>query len=178
MSEQLTHWKKLRNPDYLGSWDLPNGQDIVLTIKSVATKMVHDGNGGQSECMVMAFAERVKPMIVNATNAKTIQKLTKTPFVEQWAGKQIQIGISKVKAFGEVHDALRVRQTAPMIQQQPAAQQIDPNEAAMAKVNIEGASTLDELRNIYTGLDKPIALLPEIVAAKDKRKAELEGGVA
>lgn len=177
MSEQLTHWKKLRNTDYLGSWDLPNGQDIVLTIKSVITKMVHDGNGGQSECMVMAFAERVKPMIVNATNAKTIQKLTKTPFVEQWAGKQIQIGISKVKAFGEVHDALRVRQTAPQ-QQQPAAEQIDPNEVAMAKVNIEGASTLEELRNIYTGLDKRIALLPEIVAAKDKRKAELEGGAA
>ena len=172
MSEQLTHWKKLRNPDYLGSWDLPNGQDVVLTIKSVQTKMVHDGNGGQSECMVMNFAERVKPMIVNATNAKTIQKLAKTPYVEQWAGKQIQIGISKVKAFGEVHDALRVRQTAP--QQTQSAPTIDPNEIAMAIVNIEGASTLDELRQIYTALDKSIGLLPDVIAAKDKRKAELE----
>ena len=172
INETLTHWKKLRNPDYLGSWDLPNGQDIVLTIKSVQTKMVHDGNGGQSECMVMNFAERVKPMIVNATNAKTIQKLAKTPFVEQWAGKQIQIGISKVKAFGEVHDALRVRQTAP--QQQQSTPTIDPNEIAMAKVNIEAASTLDELRQIYTALDKSIGLLPDVIAAKDKRKAELE----
>lgn len=170
MSEQLTHWKKLKNPDYLGSWDLEQGKDMILTIASVQTKMVHDGNGGQSECMVLSFQERVKPMIVNSTNAKTIQKLTGTPFIEKWRGVQIQIGVAKVKAFGEVHDALRVRQTKHAQTAQP---QIDPRLIDEAVINIEAAATLPELQTMYTALDSPIRNHPKVVAAKDKRKSEL-----
>ena len=177
MSEQLTHYKKLSNSDYLGSWDLPNGQDVVLTIKSVQNKMVHDGNGGQSMCTVIEFAENVKPMIANSTNKKRISKVLKSVYIEKWFGKPIQIGIEKVKAFGEVHDALRVRQTAPIVQQQ-SAPQIDPRLFDEAVINIEAASTLAELQTMYLSMDSPIRNNPKVVAAKDKRKKELEGGEA
>ena len=39
----------------------------------------------------MTFAENVKPMIVNSTNAKTIEKLYKTPYIEEWKGRKIQL---------------------------------------------------------------------------------------
>jgi hypothetical protein len=109
--ETKTHFKKLRNPNYIGSWDLinPDGSynDKVVTIAGVKKEMVHDGKGGQSECMTVSFAE-CKPMVCNSTNAKQIAKLANTPFIEEWAGKQIILTVQKVKAFGEQHDAIRV----------------------------------------------------------------------
>ena len=30
-----THWKSMTNPNYLGVYSLPDGRDIILTIKSV-----------------------------------------------------------------------------------------------------------------------------------------------
>ncbi|MBQ2443125.1 MAG: hypothetical protein II498_07235, partial [Ruminococcus sp.] len=52
-------------------------------------------------------------MILNSTNMKTITKLFGTPYIEDWSGRRIQIGIEKVKAFGDVVDALRVRKFIP-----------------------------------------------------------------
>jgi hypothetical protein len=53
-------------------------------------------------------------MILNATNNKTIAKLFKTPYIEEWSGRKIQIYIEKVKAFGEIWDALRIRPYLPV----------------------------------------------------------------
>lgn len=108
-----THWKKLTNPNYLGAYSIEDGRDLILTIKSVGNEMVVGEGGKKEECTVCHFIENQKPMILNATNMKMIAKLYKSPYIEDWAGKKIQIGIEKVKAFGEVVDALRVRKLVP-----------------------------------------------------------------
>jgi hypothetical protein len=112
-----THWKKLHNPDYLGAYSLDDGsgkfKDLIQTIASVKNETVVGPDGKKEECMVMRFVEPQKPMIVNATNAKTIEKLFKTPYIEEWAGRKIQIGAEKVKAFGDLVEALRVRPFIP-----------------------------------------------------------------
>ena len=114
MNETLTHWKKLTNPDYLGAYALEPGQEMILTIKSVSNETVTGTDGKRETCSVMRFAENVKPMILNATNSKTITKLLKTPYIEKWAGRKIQIYVESVKAFGEVVDALRIRPFLPV----------------------------------------------------------------
>ena len=114
MDRTLTHWKKLTNPDYLGSYALEPGQDLIATIKSVGNEEVTGSDGKKEICSVMHFVENVKPMILNATNNKTIAKLFKTPYIEEWAGRKIQIYTEKVKAFGEVWDALRIRPFLPV----------------------------------------------------------------
>jgi hypothetical protein len=115
MSETLTHWKKLTNPDYLGAYALEPGQDLIVTIKSVANEVVTGSDGKKETCSVMRFAENVKPMILNATNSKMITKLLKTPYIERWAGRKIQIYVENgVKAFGDVVDALRIRPFLPV----------------------------------------------------------------
>lgn len=110
-----THFKKLKNPDFLGSWDLAddNGtfRNKIVTITKVTKKMVHDGRGGQEECVTVDFAE-CKPMIMNSTNLKTIYKVLNSPYIEDWFGKKIELTVEKVKAFGEIHDALRVIKTS------------------------------------------------------------------
>jgi hypothetical protein len=108
-----THWKKLHNPDYLGAYSLEPGKDMILTISKVVNEMVTGPDNRKEECIVVHFVEKQKPMIINATNAKTIQKLYKTPYIEEWAGKKIQVFADKVKAFGEVVESLRIRPTAP-----------------------------------------------------------------
>ena len=109
-----THWKKLTNPDYLGAYALEEGKDIVLTIGYVREEKVTGTDGKKDDCVVCHFSERVKPMILNATNMKTITKLLGTPYIEDWAGHKIQIGVEKVKAFGDVVDALRIRKFLPV----------------------------------------------------------------
>lgn len=103
----------MNNPDYLGAYSLDPGKDMILTIKAVKTEMVTGPDNRKEECMIMTFQENVKPMIVNATNAKTIQRLYKTPYIEDWAGRKIQIYSAEVKAFGDVVDALRIRPEIP-----------------------------------------------------------------
>lgn len=113
MSETLTHWKKLHNPNYLGSFSFDPGQDKIVTVKSVGEETVTGEDGKKESCMVMRFAEPELPFIVNSTNAKTIQKLFKTPYIQQWQGRKIQLYVTQVKAFGEVVDAVRVRPYPP-----------------------------------------------------------------
>lgn len=109
-----THWKKLTNPDYLGAYALEPGREIILTLKSVVREIVTGTDGKKEECSVAHFIENTKPMILNATNSKTIQKLYKTPYIEEWAGKQIQIYVDpNVRVGKEVVEALRIRPFVP-----------------------------------------------------------------
>ena len=111
--EHLTHWKNQFNYDYLGAYSLSDGKDIVLTIKETKKEMVTGANGQKSECFVAYFHENVKPMILNKTNCKAIEKMYKTPNIEEWVDKQIQIGVARINAFGETTDCLRVRAFIP-----------------------------------------------------------------
>ena len=97
-------------PKYLGSWDLyelPN-QKIQVTIKAIREESVEDTKGQKKKKAVMYFAEAVKPMILNIENKKRLSKLFFTRDSDAFIGKRIEISYEKVKAFGDIHDALRV----------------------------------------------------------------------
>ena len=113
MSE--THWKKLINPDYLGAYSLEPGQDMILTIKQVRKEVITGTGGKKEECIVCHWQENQKPMILNVTNCKTIAKLTKTPFIEKWAGTKVQIYSDMTKFGGEMVECLRIRSKAPEV---------------------------------------------------------------
>ena len=108
-----THWKKTMNPDYLGAYALEPGQELILTIKHIQEETVTGPDGKKEQCSVIHFVERVKPMILNATNAKAIAKVIGSPYIEDWYGRKIQVYSATVRAFGEMVDALRVRDFAP-----------------------------------------------------------------
>jgi len=108
--QDKTHWKKLTNTNYLGSYALQAGKDLVVTITEVKKEMVKDATGSESECLIVHLQNQ-KPLICNKTNAKSIAKATGSPFIEDWKGKQIALYIASVRAFGETVDGLRVRPT-------------------------------------------------------------------
>lgn len=107
-----THWKKLTNPNYLGSWSFQPGEEKTLTIKEVKQEIVKNQNGSE-ECTVAYFVENVKPLILNKTNAEMIAKVWGTPFIEDWKGLRITLKVKKINAFGEMMDAVRVANTRP-----------------------------------------------------------------
>lgn len=115
--QQKTHWKKMTNPNYLGDYSLPQGGDLVATIDFVKQEKV-TGVGGKSEVEVVAhFKNGVLPMILNKTNMKTIQKLFKSPYIEDWAGRAIQIYYDPTVKFGrETVGGLRIRNFVPQQQ--------------------------------------------------------------
>jgi hypothetical protein len=143
----LTHWRVLHNPDYIGAYALMNGSEsneLTVTIRSVLVEKV-TGPDGKSEDCTVAKLEGQKPMILNATNLKSITKVLGTPFIEQWAGRQITLYVKKVKAFGDVVDALRVRETV-------SKESLTPNHPKWndAKAAIKaGTVTIEQIQKKY-----------------------------
>lgn len=137
-----THWKKLTNPNYLGSWDIPAG-GITVTIRSVEQKRIfNQSKNAEEACVVAEFIEpEYKPMVVNKTNCKEIQKITGTPYIEKWAGARIEITVKKVKAFGELVDALRVAPATSAPTCADCGKDVEPFEkytaAQMAKARLD-----------------------------------------
>jgi hypothetical protein len=106
-----------KNPNYLGSWDLdelPNKEVILAIAKIVDEEVIVNGKG--ENCTVCHWTDKAfKPMILNVTNKKRICKLYKTKDTEKLKGKSVVIGIEKVKAFGDIYDALRIQTRIPQV---------------------------------------------------------------
>lgn len=109
----MEHWRKVLNPDYLGAWDIPENKTLVLTIASFEqVEVIGSGNKKQKR-NILRFKEKVKPLILNATNSKVIASMYRTSNMEHWVGKRIELEVQWVSAFGLETDAVRVKRTPP-----------------------------------------------------------------
>ena len=128
---EKTHWLQSPNKNYLGHWDLPNGDDLVLTIKSAKWEKVKNPVVNTEEAKrVVRFEEDVKPFICNQTNAQTILKVTGTKFMEDSAGKQIQLFVDNIvdKRTKDDIDCIRIRPTVESIQWKEELEKINTTE--------------------------------------------------
>lgn len=152
-----THWKKMQNPNYVGSWDLAdqdgNYHDKVVTIKLAKKEMVFDGKGGQEECTVIELIE-CKPMVANSTNLRSIARYLGSNFIEDWEGQKIILTVQKVKAFGEMHDAIRVKKyTEQAKQKKPITQ--ERFEKALESLR-DGLATKEQIINNFSLTDEQL----------------------
>lgn len=131
--QKKTHWKMLINPDYIGAYALPNGQDMTVTIQRVGREMVTSTGGKKEECTVARLVGQ-KPLILNVTNQKTIARLY-GPYVEDWSGKPITLFASTTKLAGEMVECIRIR--PQVMQQQPQKQTLTDDRLANAIVSIK-----------------------------------------
>ena len=114
MSERLSgDFRKFMDKSFLGSWDVPEGGDLILTLDPVARDDVQNEKGREKK-MALHFKEPgYKPMICNTTNAKAISKAYNSTRVEDWENKKIAIYKATISAFGQTQECLRVRDYAP-----------------------------------------------------------------
>lgn len=98
---------------FLGGWSFENG-DETLTIDSIGEEEMYDSEtGGKKKGLVLRFKDKDLPMVLNVTNAEAIAEVTGSDKIADWIGKRIIVGTSRIKAFGKMHDAIRVRTTKP-----------------------------------------------------------------
>ena len=105
-----THWKKLHNPDYLGAYSLDEST-LVVEIKKVEKRQIPGADGKKDDAVVAELVGQ-KPMILNATNMKTIASLYGN-YIEDWVGKKVTLFVATVKAFGTTTEALRIEAKVP-----------------------------------------------------------------
>lgn len=149
-----THWKKLRNPLYLGSYDFEEKEERTLKITKVEKIPVMGADGKSEDCTVCHF-EGSKPMILNSTNAKAITKATGTPYIEEWAGKTVTLYTQKIRAFGEMVDALRIKTTTAKV-----LPTLDDKRFTDALKAIEAKTyTVEQLKATYTLTPQQLAKL-------------------
>ena len=111
------HWKKQFNYEYLGSYSLEGKRELVVTITKLSNEVVTGQQGRKEDCFVVYFKEFDKGMILNRTNARAIEKVSGSGLIEDWVGTQVTLYVEKgVKAFGDVVDALRIRDRKPVRQ--------------------------------------------------------------
>lgn len=156
------HWRNFQDKDYLGSHNLEEGEEMLVTIaKFVGEEEVESADGKKTK-MVLYFKEEVPKMILNVTNGLTIGQLYGT-HPEDWIGKQIQIFATPVKAFGKVQDALRIRDFAP---------KRDVDIVAFA-TQLDEAKTLEELASTWRSFPASARNDADLFAKKEGLKAKL-----
>ncbi len=113
MLVEKTHWKSNPNKKYLGHWDLPNGEDVILTIESAKIETILNPKEKTSEKKtVIRFKENhkwIKPWICNITNLAVIAETTEQKYLEDWTGFRVKLSVKSVRTKTGMEDAIRVK---------------------------------------------------------------------
>ena len=104
MTDSKTHYRKAFDSPYLSSDDIV--EPVVLTISRATlegdkTKKTKDVfNTAYFEEREIRPGEKLKPMILNATNSKMLKSITGSPFLEDWVGAKVTVYVDKNVRFG------------------------------------------------------------------------------
>lgn len=111
-----------RTSEYLGAEDIEDGFEPVLTIDAIWNGIVTTQKGKENKD-VLTFVEKsvpglklVRPLIVNATNRKTLKKTHKDVTAETLHLKRIQLYVDhdvRDPTDGTKTDGIRIRQRIP-----------------------------------------------------------------
>jgi hypothetical protein len=100
--------------ELLGSWDLPEDRDVVVTIDKCIGGELTGLGGKKSKKPVVTFVGKEKKMVFNVTNCKAVAGMYGN-HVEKWAGKRISLYVTTTRdpsSGGEV-PCIRVRPKVP-----------------------------------------------------------------
>ena len=117
----MTHYRKVYKSDHLGVADLEDlqeaGNNLVFTIKHVRQELGAKVAGKKIDANIAYFNEPIKPLVLNATNAGTLRKMTGSGYIENWANIPVQLYIDKnVKMKGDIVGGVRIHPKAPALQ--------------------------------------------------------------
>lgn len=118
-----------RESEYLGAEDIEPGTEPTLTISALYNGMITLARGKERHDVV-AFKEekipgsinQVRPLVLNATNRKTLRKIYKNVTAENLVGKQITLFLEpnvRDPSTGDKVDGIRIRPKVPSTQAKP-----------------------------------------------------------
>jgi hypothetical protein len=118
MSEGKTHFRKAFDSPYLSSADIV--EPTTLTVSHVGLEPDHTKktkdlfNTAHFVEKELRPGEKLKPMILNATNSKTMRNLTGSAFIDDWNNVRVTVYVEPNVKFGrESVEGLRISSKAP-----------------------------------------------------------------
>lgn len=96
---------------WLKAGDLPEDEDLILTVKSVQMEEIGQGDDRQSKPVVY-FKDDDKGLVLNKTNADVIVQLYGAD-TDAWIGKKLALFATQVDFRGKATLAIRVRLKKP-----------------------------------------------------------------
>ena len=115
MGERLTgDYRRDLDKPYLGHWDIPSGEDLVVTIDHMEKQDVKSQRGTERKTVIV-FADHDKPMILNVINRKSIAKALGSPNYEDWEGRKIALYEGR-EPKADDGLAIRVRDYPPKVE--------------------------------------------------------------
>lgn len=122
MGNKKTHFRKVFKSDHLGVADLEEiieaGQRLVFTISHVKQEYGVRVAGSKGDFNIAYFQEKIKPLVLNATNSKTMKMLCgNSSFVEDWCGVNVELYIDpNAKMAGQTVGGVRISPNPPKIE--------------------------------------------------------------
>lgn len=121
--QNKTHYRKAFNSPYLSSADIV--EPVNLTIKHVVLEP-DKTKRTKEHFNTLYFAEKeirkgetLKPMILNATNSRLMDKLAGSPFIEDWHDLTITVYVDPNVRFGrETVEGLRISPKLPSVKKE------------------------------------------------------------
>lgn len=117
---EKTHYRKAFNSPYLSSADIV--EPTVLTIARVRlepdrTKKTKDQfNTAYFVEKEIRHGEELKPMILNATNSRTMKSLTGSSFIDDWNNVPVTVYVDNNVRFGrDTVEGLRISTEQPRL---------------------------------------------------------------
>lgn len=116
-STNKTHYRKAFDSPYLSSADIVEPTTITInrvTLEIDRTKKSKElFNTAHFTEKELRPGEKLKPMILNATNSKMLANITGSSFIEDWADTRITVYVERGIKFGrDTVDGLRVMPAA------------------------------------------------------------------
>lgn len=156
MSNNLTHVKKLQDPNYLGAYELitdwtPDGKAVSKDTVFTIVKAVQEKTKTQNSTVeLVVYFENSKPMIFNATNMKNAIKAIGSPMAEHWNGKKLTLYVDRIhnRMVNEWQDVLRVRSEKPAT----AKPELTPTHArweGAKKSILSGNTKIEAIEEVY-----------------------------
>lgn len=139
-----SHYRKVYKSDHLGVPDLEDliedGKKLVFTIREVKQEYGVTVAGKKGDFNIAYFHENIKPLVLNATNAKVVKTFANgSSFVEDWRDIPIELYIdSSVKMKGEIVGGVRIKPIKPTInKEKPKFTESNFEKAKQANATIE-----------------------------------------
>jgi len=159
-----THYRKAFDSPYLSSADIV--EPTVLTVSHVALEVDHTKktrdmfNTAHFVEKEIRPGEKLKPMILNASNSKTMKGITGSAFIDDWLNVRITIYVDSNVRFGkETVEGLRISPHAP------EKKYLTPDNATAwenAKTAYKRDGNLDKvLKRVSISADHQIQLIDE-----------------
>lgn len=149
MSERKYRNFKEFSASYIGGWTFADGEK-TWTISNVESGVVENHKTNtKEENILVYFKEYGLPLVLNATNAESIKRATGSMQFDDWIGKRITLYSAKIHAFGDVWDAVRIKNEAPKAPAKvdPASEaQIERLQALIADGTINESAFLKHCR--------------------------------